>query len=81
MVARRVDHLVKMAEEITLNLGAGHDDAVAGEHVAEHIHRFWTPAMRLQLLDFWHHGGQVTAVLAAALQKLEEEDKAWNSAT
>lgn len=74
MAARRVDHLVKMAEQIALHLGAGHDDAAAGDKTAEHIRHFWTPAMRLQLLDFWHHGGEVTAVLAAVLRNLEKED-------
>ena len=74
MAPKRVDHLVKMAEQIALNLGAGHDDAAAGEQTAGHIRHFWTPAMRLQLLDFWHHGGEVTAVLAAALRNLKEED-------
>ena len=73
MTAKQIDHLVKMAEQIALNLGAGRDDRAAAERSADHILRFWTPAMRHQLQEFRHAGGEVSAVVAAALQRLEQE--------
>ncbi len=72
MTAKQIDHLVKMAEQIALNLGAGRDDQAAAEHCAEHIQRFWTPAMRRQLREFQQAGGEVSAVVSAALQCLEQ---------
>jgi formate dehydrogenase subunit delta len=66
---RHIDHLVKMANQIALNLGAGYEDTEAAERTSQHIRRFWTPQMRLQLTDFWREGGEVAPVVAAALMK------------
>lgn len=69
MTGSQVEQLVKMAEQIALNLGAGHDgDGAAAKKTAEHIARFWTPAMRRQLLAYWRAGGEVSAAVAAALE-------------
>lgn len=70
MGAKQVRQLVKMADQIALNLGAGHDLAAA-DRTAGHIKRFWTPAMTRQLIVFWREGGEVAAVVAAALAKLD----------
>jgi formate dehydrogenase subunit delta len=71
-VARQIDHLVKMANQIGLNLGAGYDDTEAQERIRNHLSRFWTPQMRRQLTDFWREGGEVAPVVAAALVALEK---------
>lgn len=73
MAPRQIDHLVKMANQIALNLGAGHDDAAA-ERTARHISRFWTPDMRSQLIEFWREGGHVEPVVAACLRALETNE-------
>lgn len=72
MTAKQVTQLVKMADQIALNLGAGHDPAAAAR-TAEHIKRFWTPAMTRQLVVFWREGGEVAPVVAAALAKLDSK--------
>ena len=72
-MARQLDHLVKMANQIALNLGAGHDDAAA-TRTAQHISRFWTPAMRRQLIEYWRAGGAVEPVVAACLAELETDE-------
>lgn len=64
--------LLKMAEQIALNLGAGHEQPAA-ELTAAHIQRFWTPAMRNQLIEFWREGGDVSTAVAGALQQLEQQ--------
>ena len=73
MASRQIDHLVKMANQIALNLGAGHDDAAA-TRTAQHISRFWTAAMRRQLIQYWRAGGAVDPVVAASLAALETDE-------
>ena len=71
MKVGRIDQLVKMAEQITLNLAAGDADGTA-RRCADHLRRFWTPAMRGQLTAFWQEGGELSADLAAALRELND---------
>jgi len=71
MAPGQITQLVKMAHQIALNLGAGHDDA-APVRTADHMSRFWTPAMRRQLLTYWREGGEVAPAVAAALAALEQ---------
>ncbi len=71
MAAKQIEQLVKMANQIALNLGAGHD-AAAAARTAEHIGRFWTPAMTRQLTAHWREGGEVAPVVAAALAELDD---------
>jgi hypothetical protein len=61
-----------MANQIALNLGAGHDDSAA-QRTAMHLQRFWTPAMRRQLAEYRHGGGEVAPEVATALALLEPD--------
>ncbi len=79
-VAAQIEHLVKMANQIALNLGAGYDDTEAAQRTSEHFRRFWTPQMRRQLADFWREGGAVAPQVAAALAKLENTDRSRSEA-
>jgi hypothetical protein len=79
MAANQIERLVKMADQIALNLGAGNDDGAA-QRTADHISRFWTPQMRRQLIEFWRGGGEVAAVVGAALAVLEVRDDKGSSA-
>jgi formate dehydrogenase subunit delta len=74
-VVGQIDHLVKMANQIALNLAAGYDDAEAAQRTSEHLRRFWTPRMRRLLTDFWREGGAVAPQVAAALVALEKTDR------
>jgi hypothetical protein len=71
MAAKQIEQLVKMANQIALNLGAGHDSA-APARTAEHISRFWTPAMTRQLIAHWRGGGEVSPLVTAALAMLDD---------
>lgn len=73
-MARQIEQLVKMANQIAMNLGAGHDDAAAASRTGEHIGRFWTTAMRRQLIEFWREGGEVAPVVGNALAALADAD-------
>jgi len=44
-VARQIEHLIKMANQIALNLGAGYDDTEAQERVRSHLSCFVTSQM------------------------------------
>ena len=61
---KEIDQLVKMANQIAANFSF-HEDGV--ERLADHLRRFWTPAMRKQLCDHAAagHAGPDEAVLQA----------------
>lgn len=46
-----LEHLIKMANEIAANLARGDTGEAAAERVADHLKRFWAPAMRQKLID------------------------------
>ena len=74
MTARETDHLIKMASQILLNLGVGGDQA-AVRKTAEHIEKYWTAAMRSQLLRAWRDGGGEQSPLLGDVVKLVESAK------
>jgi len=57
MTGAGIEHLVKMANQIALNFGERRDSAAAARRTAEHLARFWTPAMRAQLAAYLARGG------------------------
>ena len=59
-----IERLVEMANDIAANLAADPDNAV--EATALHIHRYWDPRMREQLLSFVASGGSGLAPEAQA---------------
>ena len=79
MAAGQINQLVRMAEQIALNLGAGDDEGIARAKTADHLRRFWTPAMRRQVDEFWREGGQVSAAVAAALAALAAAEEQGNN--
>lgn len=66
MSAHQLQQLVKMANQIALNLGGGRNEQQAALKTAEHIRHFWTPAMRAQLLEYWRGGGEGIAPVVAS---------------
>ena len=71
MTAKQIQSLAKMANEIALNTGARIDAEGSALRTAEHIRKFWTPAMREQLTDYWRQGGEgLHTVVHAALGEL-----------
>ena len=68
MALKQIDHLVKMANQIALNTGARVDAGLSAQRTSEHIRKFWTPAMRDQLLTHWRNGGDgLDPVVVSAL--------------
>ena len=73
-MSRQIEQLVKMANQIALNVAAGQDEVIVARETAAHIRKFWTPAMRQQLLDFRRAGGAVAPAVAIALAALDNTD-------
>lgn len=72
MSAREIQQLIRMANQIALNIGAGTEPGVAASKTAEHLRKFWTPAMREQLQDYCQAGGDgLEPVVSQALLNTE----------
>lgn len=65
MNGERLDHLVRMVNQIALNLGERRDEDLAVARTEEHIRRFWTPDMRQALIAYWQGGGEALSPAAA----------------
>jgi formate dehydrogenase subunit delta len=66
-----VDKLVKMANQIAANSDYGPDKDKVAAVVADHLTRFWTPAMRGAIIE--GHGKKLldlTPIAARAVEKL-----------
>lgn len=64
----RIETLSRMAHQIALNNEAFAPDE-ATRRVAEHLHAFWTPAMRRDFTAYaTEHPGDVDPVVLAALE-------------
>ncbi len=75
MSRSQVEQLVKMANQIALNMAAWGDEAAVARQTGEHIRKFWTPAMCEQLLEYYRGGGDhlspVVRHVAAAMDELD----------
>jgi len=71
-----IEHLVKMANEVG-TFFESESGANAPKDIARHLHRFWDPRMRRQILEHLAHGGHGLHDSAlAAVRLLAEEQKA-----
>lgn len=61
-----VDHLVKMANDISNYFVSEPDRAAAVEGVATHIRRYWEPRMRKRIYAHLDAGGEGLSELARA---------------
>ncbi len=66
-----IDKLVKMANQIAANCDHGEDKDKVSATVADHLTRFWTPAMRVAIIE-GHSKNLVdlSPVAARAVEKL-----------
>ena len=71
----QIRHLVRMANQIAHNMAVYGDGDTVAAKTAEHLEKFWTPAMRRQLQAFWQGGGEDLA--PALLAVLESRD--WSA--
>ncbi|MGL6159109.1 formate dehydrogenase subunit delta [Microbulbifer sp.] len=58
MSTEKLEHLVRMANQIAANLDHGKADEEALEAVANHLSRFWARRMKAQIIGHLHSGGE-----------------------
>lgn len=65
--SKQVEQLVRMANQIALNMSAWGSEAEVARKTEEHITKFWTPDMRRRLQEYSDHGAEdlSPAVLSA----------------
>ena len=75
-----LDRLVKMVNQIALNMRANGTDVMVADQVAQHVQRFWSPAMKNVLIQESEEtdiGLSPVALLAVqALMKLQQANHA-----
>jgi formate dehydrogenase subunit delta len=77
-----LQQLIKMANQIEDFFRSEPDREVAVKGVATHIHRFWDPRMRRQILEHVEQGGEGLGDLAmAAIAGLPPISEKWGKAT
>ena len=67
-----IEKLVKMANQIAANCDYGADKDKVAAVVADHLARFWTPAMRVAIIE--GHGKKLidlSPMAARAVERLE----------
>jgi formate dehydrogenase subunit delta len=72
------DLLIKMANEISEFFGGASPPEQAPRDVAAHLHRYWEPRMRAQMLKYYaeRHGAGLNDIARAAVALLQAESPA-----
>ena len=73
-----IDHLIKMANEITSFWSGELGEEAAATEVASHLRRFWEPRMRAQMITYLEErqGSGLSDVAKRAVQILATQAKA-----
>ena len=70
----QLNHLVKMVNQIALNLIPNGDEDEVAEQVAAHLERFWSPSMKTLLLDAYSESDiGLSPVSEKAVKQLKEK--------
>ena len=78
-----IDHLIKMANEISSFWEGELGGDKAANDVATHLRRYWEPRMRAQMIQYFEerHGAGLSDVARQAVALLASQAKASSSAT
>ena len=75
-----LDRLVKMVNQIALNMRANGTDAMVADQVAQHVQKFWSPAMKNVLIQESEETdiglSPVALLVVQALMKLQQANHA-----
>jgi formate dehydrogenase subunit delta len=72
-----IDHMIKMANEITAFWRGEVGEEAAANEVATHLKRYWEPRMRAQMITYYEqrHGAGLNDVAMKAVQLLAAQAK------
>jgi hypothetical protein len=73
-MASQVENLVKMANQIALNVGPDAELDTVARKTGNHIRLFWTPAMRGSLGEYARAGGESLLPAVMRMVELDESD-------
>jgi formate dehydrogenase subunit delta len=77
-----VDHLIKMANEISAFFAAEPDKEQAARDVASHIRRFWEVRMRKEIVEHYRRGaGGLDDLARAAIALIAAESASGKTGT
>lgn len=63
-----------MANQIAANFDYGPDKAKSVAGVLDHLRRFWTPQMHIEIIEYRKRGGtELNEIAALAVAKLADE--------
>lgn len=72
MSATELDHLIKMINQIAMNIAIGESDAPTAQKVADHLNRFWARPMKQQIIAYAANNGEkLSEVAKAAVLQLQ----------
>ncbi len=73
-----IDHLIKMANEITAFWSGEVGEEAAAKEVATHLRRYWEPRMRTQMIAYCEerHGAGLSEAARKAVELLAAQAKA-----
>ncbi|QXP83938.1 formate dehydrogenase subunit delta [Methylococcus sp. ANG] len=74
------ENLVKMANNISAFFQAEPDHAVAIQGVVDHLHKFWEPRMRRQIIAHLQAGGEGLSALAREAVTVLRDEQQKNAA-
>lgn len=69
------EQLITMANEIAAFFESASDTAEPAQNVATHLHRYWDPRMRKQIVEYAAKGGEGLVPIARAAVELLAKEK------
>lgn len=72
----QIEHLVTMANDIAAFFSKAADQGEAAHSVATHLHRYWDPRMRKQIVEHRQSGGAGLSDLASEAVHLLAQEQA-----
>ena len=71
MIDKELAHLIKMANQIAINLDYGDASELSADRVADHIVRFWATSMKHKILNYAKcDGSELHQITKTAVLKL-----------
>lgn len=76
MSANKVDRLVKMINQISLNMRSNGSEDLVISQISEHLEKFWSPAMKDLISEQEHNNVGLTPISQKAVIQLAAMQRA-----
>jgi formate dehydrogenase subunit delta len=70
-----IEYLIQMANDIAAFFASEASEDIAAAGILEHIHRFWDPRMKAQIIAHYHEtgGADLQGAVLSAIRQLADE--------